>query len=145
MIIMNRSLTGTVKHICLEDPALDKSDKGFSLEKFRADGDMAHMPCKDGQKPTVFHLKSLSMKRLQKLTSMRQLDGSFSTEQLGEAVTYGLKRVDDMEVDGSRVELKLETVGGEEKVTRESAEAIFSIALFAELGYRILEISDLSF
>lgn len=142
---MNRSLTGTLKHVCREDPALDKLDPAFSMEKFIETGDMSHLPCIDGQKPTVFHLRSLSMKRLQKLTSMRVLDGSWSMEQFGEAMAYGLKKVIDMEVNGKLVDLKLETVSGEEKVTKASLEEIFSVALFVEVGYRILESSDLSF
>jgi hypothetical protein len=145
MLIINRSLTGTVPYIYSEDPAIDKKHLAFSKELYRETRDSKHVPVRDGERPTVFHLKSLSMRRLQRIMSMRNLDGTISPEQYGEAVAFGLKKVDDFEVDGKPFELKLESIGSEERVKNKSLEAIFKQDLFIELGARILELSDLNF
>lgn len=151
MLSLSRSLTGTVPHVFSSDPALDAEAKDaqgnalLDLDAFKKTGDLKHVPAKDGEKLTVFYLKPLSMKRLQKITSMKLLDGNFTTEQLGEAVAYGLKRVENLEVNGKSVELKMEGGGSEERVSQKSLEAIFKQTLFIELGSRVLEISDLSF
>lgn len=145
MLVINRSLIGTIKYVYSDDPALDKKDPGYNPDAFESSGDMAHLPVKLGEKLTIFHLKSLSMKRVQRITSMKRLDGDFTAEQFGECVAFGLKDVENMEVNGKKFELQLEEVNGEERVKDKSLEQIHSIILFRELGMRILAVSNLSF
>lgn len=143
MLNISRSLTGTVKYVHSDDPAIDKDSPDYNPEKYAETRDLAHLPAKAGEKLTVFELKSLSMRQLQRITSMRALDGTWTTEQLCECVAHGLKGVSDIEVDGKPFSLEMEK--GDERVKEKSLAKIFKLTLFRELGYQILAVSDLSF
>lgn len=146
MLTISRSLTGTIQYVYSGDPAIDTDSKAYNPEEYQKTLDRKHLPLKsDSDKHSIFHLRSVGMKRMQRITSMRNESGGFSTEQLGEAVAYGLKKVDDFEVEGKPFELKLETINGEERVKNESLEKMFKLLLFMELGNKILDTSDLSF
>lgn len=146
MLTISRSLTGTVQYVYSSDPAIDKDSPEFSWEKYRETGDVKHLPTKgESERLTVFSLKPISMKRMQRITSMRNESGGFSTEQFGEAVAYGLKKVDNFEVDGKPFSLEFEGASDEQRVKNKSLEKIFKQILFIELGNRVMEISDLSF
>lgn len=143
MLSIKRSLIGLVKHVFYDDPALGKDHESYSYEKFVETGDVAHLQATGDL--TVFHLKPLSMKRLQRITSMKPLDGNWTTEQFGECVAYGLKSVENMEVDGKKVELQFDDASGEQRIKNKSLESIYNQILFNSIGSRVLEISDLLF
>lgn len=144
MLSINRSLTATGRYISIMDQAIDREAPGFDFMKFAETEDQQYIPLKGSEVPTVFHYKTLSMRRMQRIMSMRS-DEVGSPEQSFEALAYGLKKVEGMEVDGKPLELKFETVGGEERVADKSLQAMYKFTLFRELGQHIIKRSDLSF
>jgi hypothetical protein len=95
---------------------------------------------KEGESPTVFHLKRLS--RAQKAA----VDRHDPSERNAAAVSFGLKRVDNLTGrHGAAVVIKTKSAGDlDEKVTKDCMDQFWSPELFAELATVITLISGLS-
>ena len=134
------SLIRSVKHVWSMDPALDRSDlESFSAawESFLKDGDLAKLPIKEGETPTVFTLEPLTRSEFVKIY------GGGDIERVIEAVAYGLQSVENLMVNGEKFQIERIESGGSKRVKGSCLDAFFDPVLFAELGTRIVEISRL--
>lgn len=141
-MIQLRSANERFEYVYPEDPALDRENEAFNWDEYLRTGDRQHIPCKDGEQPTVFHLQRLSRKALfHVLSKDKEL-------QALEAVAYGLKRVENLEVSGQPFALKFRQNSSKtetgERLADETLDAMLAIDLIGDLGYRIICLSRLS-
>lgn len=134
-----RSFVHPSKHVWSEDPSLDKQSANYDWAEFLRTGDLKYAPAVEGGKLTVFSVKPLSRKQFTRVFSLPH----GSLEQCSEAVAFGLKGIENYQVDGSPVEIKFSKVDGEERVHDEVLNRIFEPLLFIELGLRVMELSRL--
>lgn len=134
-----RSTTKPFKHVWSLDPALDRENEKFEehWRKFLKSGDVASLPLRDGQRPTVFTLIPLNRGLFLRL---EKLDGLTSHHEI---VAYALKAVDGFEVDGIPVKLDEKDAGGFKRLTDECLDKLYDPNLFAALSVRVLEVSRL--
>jgi hypothetical protein len=126
------------KYICRTDPALDTTAKSFDWEAFWRTGDLSHLPCKPGHKPVVYTIERLGM-----LAYDQALSPSTDTGKMINTVALGLRHIDS-HPDVMLATLKLVKVPDVgERVIQEQLELLFKPSLFAELGLRILAVTEL--
>jgi len=92
----------------------------------------------EGARLTVFDIRPLTRKE-----QLRVASCDAAIEKLCESVAFGLLRVHDLEVDGQPFVLEREKRDGTERVSPKSLDAMFDLGLFAAVGGRIIEISQL--
>lgn len=156
-----------IDHVWSEDPALDTDFDGLDDEarkaklqaidegyaELRRTGSIAKLPLRNGMKPCVWKLKSLThAQKLQLSDAMSQ--AAAQAEMVGrrsmgakpvlyapcaEAVAFGLVAVTGM-LDNDGQPLKLERVAG--RLTPDTMEKLSYDPLIVELGARIFEISS---
>lgn len=129
-----------IEHIYSEDPALDRDAEDFAEKwaRFR-DGSIpaAHVPCKPGCKPTVFHIRGLSRKALLHVLSKQ------GAEQAMEALALGVVGATDFEHDGRPVVIKRDKSDAGERLSETTLEAFLALPLIVELSARVLSLCDL--
>lgn len=124
-----------------DDEALDSAHESFNYEQYSKTLDRAHLPVKAGGEPTVFWLKPLSRRAFNSVHAL--LKSGAEAEAWSEAVAYGLMRVENFRARGVPVALKTHVVGGLERLTDATLDAIFRPGLFFKLGSRVLQLSML--
>lgn len=135
--MISRTLTGHRAHVWSMDPSIDRDHADYNWEEFLKDGEMKHLPVREGERLTVFRLAPLT--RMQMMRVM-EMDGM---QRVNEAVAFGLRGADNYTVDGESVVLEFKHQGDERRVHEKSLNRVFDPMLFAELGSRILSISTL--
>jgi hypothetical protein len=126
------------KYICRTDPALDETAERFDWAEFWRTGDLAHLPIKPGHRPVIFTLERLGMLAYDTATAV-----STDTGKMIATVALGLRHVENHpDAEFATLKLvKLPDVG--ERVSQPQLEKLFKPSLFAELGVRILALSEL--
>ncbi len=150
--MIQRSLIGNVKHVWSDDPGLNKEHPEFdeTWKKFRESvaGDVSVLApvTKEGAKLTVFELRPLSRQRFNAIMgrAFRGME-DLTLEDLGLAVAFSLRSVQDYEIDGSPVRVEHHRVNGEDCVKKEVLDKIYDHTLFVELGLRVLTLSRIHF
>jgi hypothetical protein len=126
------------KYICRTDPALDITAERFDWAEFWRTGDLACLPIKAGHRPVIFTLERLGM-----LAYDHALAAPTGTGKMINTVALGLRHIEG-HPDGLLATLKLIKVPDVgERVNQEQLERLFKPSLFAELGERILALSEL--
>lgn len=139
--MITKSLIASIPHVWTQDPSLDKGPAfEAAWTEFIKTGEIAKLPIKDGQKPTVFTLGPLRRKALQRVYNTDGL------ERATEAVAYGLRNVADYVVDGRPVQLRWDSEADSKmgaRLTNECLDEIYDPLLFVELSARIIDISHI--
>lgn len=146
-------------HVWSRDPALDTSDTArfeAGWTEFRKTGNLAALPLKEGQQPTVFEVMSLKRIHMLMLGDRVSADmaslmraGAEGIAQLAflrvcdQVVSYGVAEVRNLaDADGRPTSITLVDDGrGGKMLSTETMEEIHYVSLINELGFRILELS----
>lgn len=136
--MISRTLAGKFYFVWEKDPALAKPENFQSIwTKYNEDGDFLKLPLKEGAKLTVFTLGRLTRRQFLRLISQTGLQADNDT------VAYGLKEVENYEVDGLKVKIEQVDVDGMKRVSSEVLDQLYDPFLFRAMAEKILEISRL--
>lgn len=130
--------TAPVIYVYPKDPAIDKDHPDYNWEEFRKTGDVKHLPAKDGEKLTIFHIKRLSRQRYIAMAEKKGL------EAMEDAVKYGLTAVENLSVGDGSFRLEFKGEGRDRRLTDGCCDGLFEPGLFYDLGMRIVELSHIS-
>ena len=137
--MIRHSLIRSSKFVWDQDPGLDKPALEFQEAWKRcletSDVSLLVPVTREGQKLTVFDLEPLTRKEFMRVFALEGL------ERICEAVAYGVKGVANFEIDGSDV--RLERDRDSKRLTAKSLDLIYDPILFATLGSRVMEISQI--
>ncbi len=128
---------GQAVHILKDDPGIDRDHADYNWEKFLETGDEKHVPALPGEKLTKFRLRRLPHKHYVALSDKEGIDVVIH------AVKYGLKAVENFEINGEQVELRFKGEGPDKHLHDETIAMIFDPGTFSELGGRIIIMSTL--
>lgn len=135
--MITKALTARRAHVWSQDPALDDQLPGHDWGKFLLTSELSHLGIREGERPTVFQLQPLTRAQMIRVMNLEGMD------RINAAVAYGLRAVDGFSCDGQPVELEMRGKGDDERVSERSLDRIFDPLLFAELGTRIIDISQI--
>jgi hypothetical protein len=138
MLKLQRDLTQHYDHVWTSDPAIDKEHANFDADEYLKTGDMKFAPLRDGEKPTVFKIAPLSRKQWLDVTSRDGL-----TERLDAAVSYGLRSVENLEINGSPFQLEHEQSSKGSRVKQAYLDQIWDPELMTEIGAKVIQISKI--
>lgn len=141
--MIQRSLIADFRHVWSEDPALDKANPHFSHEEFMRTGDMKFVPAKEGEHLTIFGLAALSRKQFQRVKAINAMGDTVTSAVL--ALAYGLRSVQNFHLpDGSELVVNRQLDSeGEMRASEATLDALYDMALIAQLGTRIIRESTL--
>ncbi len=128
---------GQVTHILSTDPGIDRENPDFNWDKFLETGDEKYCPALPGEKLTKFKLRRLPHKHYLALSDKEGVD------LVVYAVKYGLKAVENYEINGEPVELRFRGEGQDKHLHDETIALIFDPQTFTQLGERIVIMSTL--
>lgn len=159
--MITRRVHRSVPHVWTRDPAIDRSDEekvrtGF--KSFLEDGELSHLPIRQGCRPTVFRVASLKRAHLQEVGRMAQIELSSLLARSGVTegiaglamyelndlvVSRGVISVENLQDESGRpVSLQFTDDGrGGKVLARETLEELSYVPLINELGLRILQLS----
>lgn len=152
-----------VNHVWSGDPALDHSDEeklAAALKAYRDDGDVSKLPLKNGKRPIVWQLSSLSERAYRSLsrTSALQVQQAMAEQGLrhalmeratyaeaSEAFRRGLVGAEGATDENGRPLAVEHEKGKERLLTDECVEALydrFGARLIHEAGMRVIDLCE---
>ncbi len=161
-MIVRRTYRNAI-HVYSDDAALDKprtpredetqrdapARKAWdeAWKRFRETGDLAALPLKEGQKPTVFHIASLKREHMEllgdPLSDLRAGNLGETLKKCAMMVRWGLTGAKDfVDEGGTPVALEFNGEEGKDRILKvESLRDLYYPELILELGLRIYEVS----
>jgi len=136
--------TETAKHVLTFDPSLDRDAKGFDYDRFIDTGDPKHIPCKDGDALTVFHLRRLTVRQFE---DVFQYADKNEMRMSREAVASGLKDAENWAGPGGRLEFGWVETSNGKRLDEKTLDALYNgggYELIRELGGRVILLSKLN-
>lgn len=140
MIRIQNTLTPR-PYVLHDDPAIDVDSKAYDWPKFVETGDVSCLPTRDGCRPTVFMVRSLTRKQFQHVQGIDDVG-----RKANETVAYGVVSWKDF-VDASGRALTPQTKKSDlgERLSDRTLDEIYSPALFSELAVLVWSLSSLGF
>jgi|SRR3990167_4022997 len=129
---IKRSLTDTVSHVSMFDPAIDIESKSCRYTEYMRSGDEKHLVIRDGQVPARFklaHVNSRQYRRAYAATTDK--DRHFAL------VAFALVAVDGMLIEGKAISVQRRVVDGLDICDADILEQIYDPDLFVELAGRV--------
>lgn len=114
--MLSYSSVSAVPFVYDGDPAIDKDSPAYSREQFEKTGDLAHLPLVAGSTARIFRVKRLSRRQFFRVMSLQL------TEQVQEAVAYGLVSMEPSDAD-----LKRKASDTGERLTDASLDKLFDL------------------
>ena len=129
-------LTEPQTYVLESDDALDREHPDFNFAKYSETLDVKHIPLKPGGVPTEWKIRPLKRREYENVMALRDNECAL----IWEAVAYALVGVKNF---GRPVEIERKRIGGLDRVTEDSLDAVYKPGVFTELGARVLMISRL--